>query len=177
MIKNEPLSIFELDLLNVIMEKALQDNKPKFIELLIDNNFDFGQFVSTDFDLYNWSYHHCELKDNSRIFRLYNHFINLYEKPPFIRYLISKRSKKSVEFKNVSEELKGCLIFEIKNFIEKVTGYRYLIFLDACQYLVKIFINEKSDKIDENMHHLFVWSVLCNQPDIAKLFIDKTDVI
>ena len=55
MIKNEPLSIFELDLLNVIMEKALQDNKPKFIELLIDNNFDFGQFVSTDFDLYNWS--------------------------------------------------------------------------------------------------------------------------
>jgi hypothetical protein len=178
MIKNESLSVFELDLLNIIMEKALLDNKPKFIQLLIDNNFDFGQFFSIDFDLYNWSYHYCRLKDKSRIFRLYNHYINLYEKAPFIRYLLSKRSNKSVEFENVSKELEGCLIFEIKNFIEKVTGYRYLIFLDASQYLVKVFIiNEKSDKIDENMHHLFVWSVLCNQPDIAKLFLDKIDVI
>ncbi len=126
MIKNESLSIFELDLLNIIMEKALQDNKTKFIQLLIDNNFDFGQFFSTDFDLYNWSYHYCRLKDKSRIFRLYNHYINLYEKAPFIRYLISKRSNKLIEFENVSEELKGCLIYEIKKLSDVKPKYKYI---------------------------------------------------
>jgi hypothetical protein len=165
------------------MEKALVENNVEFAKLLIKNNFQIDKFLSYDSEL-KFFYVHSKFKDKDCVFKLYNYFINdsSKEKTAFILYLESKKSK----------NFQDCFIYEIKNLIEKSTGLKYLLFLDTYEYLVKTIIEnffpifnasiENSEKLFptrniQNVHHLFIWSVLCERNNIAEIFLDKAEVI
>ncbi len=160
------------------MEKALVENNAEFAKLLIKNNFHIDKFLSDDSEL-KLFYVHSKLKDNDCVFKLYNYFINdsSKEKPSFILYLESKKSK----------NLQDCFIYEIKNLIEKSTGFKYLLFLDTYEYLVKTIVKNffpifSAENLlpfrnnNQNVHHLFIWSVLCERNNIAEIFLDKAEV-
>jgi len=61
----EPFIDVQLDFLNEIMEKALKENKKDFVQLLMNNNFNFNEFFYLDSNLYDWGWSHCKLNDES----------------------------------------------------------------------------------------------------------------
>ena len=68
------------------------------------------------------------------------------------------------------------MLYEIKGLIEKVIGYRYLVILDTCEYLVKKYTMPAFNQSVENINHIFVWSILCDRSYISELFLEKTNL-
>jgi transient receptor potential cation channel subfamily M member 8 len=136
---------FSEDDLFCIMECALFHNRPDFVQLLIDNNFNFDKFLTKE-----------------RYCKLYEYLINKKDakEAPFVNFLeANKRQHQLVKFAKNKDffsdigTLTDCICFLTEKEIE---------------------INIDNNQFKDPTQALFIWSVLNNRPKIAKIFLTKT---
>ena len=136
---------FSEDDLFCIMECALFHNRPDFVQLLIDNNFNFDKFLTKE-----------------RYCKLYEYLINKKDakEAPFVNFLeANKRQHQLVKFA------------ENKDFFSDIgTLTDCICFLTEKE----IEINIDNNQFKDPTQALFIWSVLNNRPKIAKIFLTKT---
>ncbi len=132
------------------MECALKKDRPDFVQLLIDNNFNFDDFLSIErqYDLYKHFRDKKDIKD-----------------APFINYLEMKSEKLFIDMETRQEtlesfKLKDCIKFLIEKEI-KIKDFITLTLDDRYQF--------KNPTLG-----LFIWSVLFNRSEIAKIFLTKS---
>jgi hypothetical protein len=128
------------------MFQALKFNKPTFVQLLIDNDFDIDAFLT-----------------DQRHMELYKNILDLNE-VPFVNYL---KIKFNINIENIDYEDNNY----IKKFFElsKIKYGLFLSKLDRLTFSIIIIKNTRPPKII----HLFIWSILYNRPEISKIFLLK----
>jgi len=138
--------IFAPSQLEEIMFQALKFNKPTFVQLLIDNDFDVDTFLT-----------------DQRHMELYKNILDFNELP-FVNYL---KIKFNINIENID--------YEENNYITKffeLSKIKYGLFLSKLDRLTISLIKIKNTRPPQIIH-LFIWSILYNKPAISKIFLLK----
>ncbi|CAF0758789.1 unnamed protein product [Brachionus calyciflorus] len=162
---------FKPSQLATLMEMALIQNKPNFVELLLDNGLDIKSFLTVRrlLFLYNSQKIH-QLAKKAPLFQLYKR-----------KYLPAKNVA-IITFEGIRKFLKEFLFEDFKpNFLKNVGNdvelSQLMIFLKNANKLESSNVTFKGmdrEKFCANVPYpeknLFVWALLMNRIDIAKIF-------
>ena len=115
--------------LNSVMDMALKTDKPDFVKLLIDFDFNFDDY----------------LRKPDKLLELYNHFKN-------------------------KKDCKEAPVFHLLTDVKFIRSD----LLDKIKFLIQKRIKLIDLKLNDPIVQLFVWSILCNKPNIAKILLTIT---
>ncbi len=141
---------FTSEQLESIFEKALTLGNHQFVQLLIDNKFDIDKFVTVKQlgDLYNSSINSKDVKE-----------------APFSNY-----------FRKISKNQTSVKFNDVQTFIEEFTGIKLSdCFFADLKLFATIYLFPEA-RIKNPVENLFIWSILFNRPEVARVFLKVSKV-
>ncbi len=141
---------FTSEQLESIFEKALTLGNHQFVQLLIDNKFDIDKFVTVKQlgDLYNSSINSKDVKE-----------------APFSNY-----------FRKISKNQTSVKFNDVQTFIEEFTGIKLSdCFFSDPKLFATIYLFPEA-RIKNPVENLFIWSILFNRPEVARVFLKVSKV-
>ena len=141
---------FTSEQLESIFEKALSLGDHQFVQLLIENKLDLDKFLTV-----------AKLSD------LYNTIVGMKDikEAPFSNY-----------FRKLSKSNSTIKFDDVQTFIEQFTGIKLSDCFFSDPKLFAIIYLFPEARINNPVENLFIWSVLFNRPEIARVLLTVSKV-